>query len=133
MPPPTAPPTPPPAAPPARAWRAFLLSALAGGLIWAASPWLGGPREPWDADGFSYLAALVGAGALAGLAAPKPLWAHYAGAVAGQLAYELAFLPVGPLVLLGVGFLLAYSLVFAVAAALAGSLRRRVPTRRGRP
>ncbi len=114
-----------------KAWPPFLLSALAGGLIWAASPWLGGPREPWDADGIAYLAALAVAGALAGLAAPRPLWAHYAGAVVGQAGYALAFLPVGPLALLGAGFLLACSLVFAAAAALAGWLRRRLRARRG--
>jgi 1,4-dihydroxy-2-naphthoate octaprenyltransferase len=65
------------------------------------------------------------AGLAAGGLIPKPLWAHYLGAVAGQLAYETVFLTIGPLLVLGVAFLLGHSLIFVLAAALAAYVRRR--------
>jgi len=71
-------------------------------------------------------------GSLAGLLAPRPLWAHYVGAVVGQLGYELLFLGIGPLIVLGAVFLLGYSLIFLVAAALAGHLRVRLAARSAR-
>lgn len=76
--------------------------------------------------------ALGIAGAVAGAVAPRPLWAHYVGAFAGQLGYELIFLRVGPLVLIGAVFLLIYCAIFTVAAALAAFVRRRVAKKFGR-
>lgn len=102
------------------------VSALAAGLVWASSPWLVGRLEPWDADGHFYALALLVAGSVAGLLSPRPLWAHYVGAVVGQLAYEALFLRVGPLFVLGVVFLLGYSLVFLLAAGVAANLRARL-------
>jgi len=95
-------------------------------LVWALSPLLTGFREPWDAPMPYYIAALVVAGAISGALLPKPIWAHYLGAVTGQILFELLFLRVGPLLLLGVVFLLAYSLVFVLAAAATGFVRRRL-------
>ena len=100
-----------------RAWMTILVSALAGARVWALSAWLTGHAEPWDADGPFYVAALAIAGSVAGLLAPRPLWAHYLGALIGQLGYEVLLLGVGPLFLLGAAFLLGYSLIFLIAAA----------------
>lgn len=108
-----------------RAWLTFSVAALAGASIWVLSPWLAGHREPWDADGPFYFLALAAAGSITGLLVPRPRWAHFAGAFAGQLIYILLFLPIGPLLVLGVGFLLGYSVVFFVAAAFGAYLRRR--------
>ncbi len=105
-----------------RAWPTIVVGAVASTAVWALSPWLTGRPEPWDADSAFYIAGLIVAGVLAGLLRPRPLWAHYAGAVAGQAAYELAFLAVGPLFVLGVAFLLGYSVVFVIAAAAGGWL-----------
>ena len=113
-----------------RAVLAFVVAAVTGALIWAASPWLTGQREPWDAEFPFYFAALLVAGVIAGVLAPKPLWAHYLGAFIGQLGYELIFLKVGPLFVLGAVFLLGYCLVFLAAAAIAGYLRLRFMRRR---
>ncbi len=103
----------------------FLGAAAASASIWLVAPWATGRAEPWDADGLFYLVALVLAGLISGWLRPRPLWAHYAGAVVGQLAYQAIFLPVGPLILLGAVFLLAFSVVFLAAAVLAAFLRRK--------
>lgn len=105
------------------------ISAAAAALIWVVSPWLTGQLEPWDADGPFYIGALAVAGALSGALAPRPRWAHYVGAFAGQLVYELVALRVGPLFVLGAVFLLAYSLVFAGAAAAASFARSALAAR----
>jgi len=107
-----------------RAWRSLIISALASVSIWLLTPVLTSHREPWDADGSFYIVALVIAGTVAGALAPKPLWAHYVGSYAGQLGYELIFLHVGPLVVVGAVFLLVYCAVFSMAAALAAVVRR---------
>lgn len=104
---------------------AFLVSASAGALIWALSPWLTGHAEPWDADGLFYLGSLMVTGLGAGALIPKSLWAHYLGSVAGQLIYEVLFLNIGPLFLLGAAFLLGYSVVFVLAATVAAYLRNK--------
>jgi hypothetical protein len=43
----------------------------------------------------------------------------------GQLGYEVLFLRMGPLFIVGAVFLLAYSVLFLVAAGIAADLRRR--------
>jgi hypothetical protein len=110
----------------ARALSTILVSAVASALVWALSPWLTGHREPWDANGLFYIVALVVAGSLAGLLSPKPLWAHYVGAIVGQLGYELVFLRIGPLFVLGAAFLLGYCIIFVIGAAVAGQFRLRL-------
>jgi hypothetical protein len=112
-----------------QAWLTVIVSVVASASVWALSPLLAGHPEPWDADGLFYVAALVVAGSIAGLLAPRPLWAHYLGALVGQLGYEALFPPVGPLFVLGVAFLLGYSLIFLVAAALAAAVRARFRSR----
>jgi hypothetical protein len=106
-----------------RAAVTFVVAALLGATIWLASPWVTGHKEPWDADGIFYLGALVVTGLIAGVVSPKPLWAHYFGSFIGQLSYGLLFLRVGPLVFVGVGFLLAYCLLFVAAAFAAARIR----------
>ncbi len=112
-----------------RAAATLAISAAAAALIWVLSPWLTGQLEPWDADGPFYIGSLAVAGALSGALTPRPRWAHYVGAFAGQLIYELVALRVGPLFVLGVVFLLAYSLVFAAAAAAASFARSALAAR----
>jgi hypothetical protein len=107
-----------------RTGLAFMTAAVTSALVWAASPWLTGQREPWDAEFPFYLALLV-AGAVTGGLVPKPLWAHYLGSFLGQLTYEIIFLKIGPLFVLGAVFLLGYSLVFLAAASFMGYIRLR--------
>ena len=83
-----------------------------------------GRNEPWDADSPYYFVALAVAGAVSGAVVPKHLWAHYVGAVLGQAAYELAFLKLGPLFILGLVFLAGYGVIFVVSAAFVALLRK---------
>ena len=108
------------------AWLTMGVSVVAGALIWALSPWLVGHSEPWDAGGQFYGISLSIAGSVSGWLCPRPFWAHYFGAFVGQLVYEVIFLRVGPLFILGVAFLLGYSLIFLGAAAAAAYLRARL-------
>jgi hypothetical protein len=102
---------------------AFLVALVASALVWGLSPLVTGHLEPWDADGLYYVGALTVTGIVAGGFFPRPLWAHYLGSIVGQLTYELIFLKLGPLFLVGIVFLLAYSVVFLVAAAIAARVR----------
>ena len=104
---------------------AFLVSAALAAAIWALSAPVTGKSEPWDASGPYYFAALAVAGAVAGALVPRHLAAHYLGAILGQAAYELAFLPLGALFIPGLAFLAAYTTIFLGAAAIAAALRRR--------
>jgi hypothetical protein len=101
----------------------FLVALVASALVWGLSPLMTGHLEPWDADGLYYVGALTVTGIVTGGLLPRPLWAHYLGSVVGQLTYELIFLKLGPLFLLGIVFLLGYSVVFLVAAAIAARVR----------
>jgi hypothetical protein len=109
---------------------AFLLSALAAAAVWALSPVVTGQAEPWDAGGAYYASALVLAGLVAGFAFSAPLWLFYLGSIAGQLLYMVVFLPAGPLVVVGIGFLLVWSLLFLAGAWAGSRLRGRAGGRR---
>ncbi len=103
--------------------QTLLISAIAGALVWMLSPWLTTQREPWDAAGFYYAIALLSAGAVAGLLRPRPFWAHYLGAVGGQLIYALLVLEFSPLLIVGIVFLLLYTLLFLLGAMVAAQVR----------
>ena len=105
---------------------AFLAASATAFAVWALSPFLTGYQEPWDAPGIYYYVALFLAGALSGLIAAKPLWAHYAGGIVGQLLYALVFLPVGPLAVVGLLFLAVWSLLFLGGAYLGSRVGTRV-------
>ncbi len=102
---------------------AIAAAAIATAALWAASISVTGQSEPWDAEGGFYFGGLLLAGLVSGAAVPKPLWAHYVGAIMGQLAYMLFFRPLGPLLGIGVLFLAMYSLILLLGA-LAGSRLR---------
>ena len=110
---------------------AMLIAVLVGAAVWVLSPWATGHAEPWDAPGYYYHAALVLGGILSGLTIPKPLWAHYLGSVLGQFLYQLVFLQIGPLFVIGVAFLLGYSLLFLGGALLGSRIRTGLGGRRG--
>lgn len=101
----------------------LLLSFIAGAAIWALSPIIVGAAEPWDAESFYYVLSLFGVGIALGGSRPRGIWVHYVGVFAGQLGYALVFLPLGPLLALGVGFLALCSLL-TLAGAAGGTVMR---------
>ena len=101
------------------------LAAGLGAVIWAVSPVVTGSAEPWDAESPYYFVSLFVAGAIVGLLCPRHIWSAFLGIVVGQLVYLLVFLPSGPLLPLGVLFLLGYGLLSLLGAVLASRLRRR--------
>ena len=105
--------------------QALLIASLAGAGIWALSPWASGQADPWDGDGLYYSGALFTAGVLAGFIVPRPLWAQYLGVIVGQVLYLLLFLPIGPLLAVGLVFLLPWSLLFLAGAYAGARLRTR--------
>ncbi|WP_330216853.1 hypothetical protein [Stutzerimonas azotifigens] len=111
--------------------RSILIAALAGAVIWAVSPVMTGQPEPWDAGGLYYCGAMVLGGLLSGLIATGPLWALYVGAILGQVLYQLVFLPLDPLILVGLLFLSAWSLLFLFGAYLGSRIRGFVSARSG--
>jgi hypothetical protein len=110
-----------------RVVMALVVSAALSAAVWALSIPLTGKAEPWDAEFPYYFASLVLAGAISGAVVPKHFWAHYVGAILGQVAYALAFLKLGPLFIVGLVFLAGYSFIFVAAAAIVAWLRRDPP------
>ena len=113
--------------------RSLLLAALAGAAIWGLSPLVTGHVEPWDAGGLYYTLALALGGGLCGSVTPKPLWPLYVGCVAGQILYLLGWLPTGPLLPVGLVFVLLWSLVFLVGAYVGSRARTRWQARKQQP
>jgi hypothetical protein len=98
-----------------------------GAAIWAVSPVVAGFAEPWDADSLYYFVSLFVAGAIVGLLCPRHIWSAFSGIVVGQLIYLLLFLPSGPLLPLGLVFLLGYGLLSLLGAVLASRFRNCPP------
>lgn len=95
-----------------------------GALIWAMSPVVTGAVEPWDAESRYYFVSLFIAGVLVGVFHPNNPWAVFLGIVIGQLIYMAVFLATGPLILLGILFLIVYSLLALLGGFLACGLRK---------
>jgi hypothetical protein len=103
---------------------AFFTSFGLGAAIWALSPLIAGRKEPWDANGPYYFAALAIAGAVAAYFVPRHLKFHYLGVILGQATYGLIALGVGSLFVLGLIVLAVFGLVFLASAALTLRIRR---------
>jgi hypothetical protein len=104
---------------------AIVIAGLISAVIWALSLSIAGHEEPWDASSYYYVAALIFGGFLSGLLVPQPLWAHFVGSLIGQLVWLLLFIKGGPLFVVGIGFLLMYSLLFLCGASLGSRIRFR--------
>jgi hypothetical protein len=103
----------------------FSAAAVLGAVIWGLSPLITKAVEPWGAESLYYFLSLFIVGGLLGLLFPRHIWVAYLGIVFGQLAYMLIVLPSGPLLPLGVLFLLAYGLLSLLGLALASQVRRK--------
>lgn len=107
----------------------FIIAFISSAAIWVLSPLMTGRQEPWDAEGFYYVAALIVAGLVSGATAPKHLKVHYFGSILGQTLYELLFIPIGGLFPLGLIFLAVYSVLFLGGAYLGSQGRLYVQKR----
>jgi hypothetical protein len=109
--------------------RAALLFGVGlGAAIWLVSPLITGRREPWDVEGGYYPAALLGAGVLGGLFAPRHWLSVALGMFGGQVVVLLGGVMAEPasggLWPLGVLFLGLYSVLALLGAALGAGIRR---------
>jgi hypothetical protein len=104
----------------------FVASAIFGAVIWHYSPEFSGEIEPWDSDSPFYFWSLLSSGLIVGFVInPEKLWPVVLGTAIGQFLYSVLFLPLGPLMIIGFGFLLA-SGVLAMAGAYVGCKARGV-------
>lgn len=107
---------------------ALLLGGGLGAAIWLLSPLITGRREPWDAEGGYYAAALLGAGFLGGVLAPWQWFSVALGVFGGQVVVLLGGVMTQPssggLWPLGLLFLGWCSLLALLGAFLGASVRR---------
>jgi len=106
----------------------ILVSIIIGGAIWAFSPLFTGEVEPWDSD-LSYLPiAIVITSLVLGFTFPRSFVVCTAGLMLGQMIYLGAFLPSGPLIIIGFLMLIGYSLVLSLPFTFIASLTRKRPS-----
>jgi len=101
----------------------IILSASLGAIIWAISPTLTGFIEPWDSSLKYYVICLFAAGVIIGIVCHKNLLCTYIGIVAGQLIYIVLLGQVGPLLSIGILFLIILGLATIAGAALGSRFR----------
>jgi hypothetical protein len=115
---------------------ALLIGVCGGAAIWLLSPVITGRREPWDADGGYYAAALLGAGLIGGLLVPRRWVAVAVGILVGQVLIFFAGVfrepGDGGLWPLGLLFLVACSILGLVGAGTGAAGRRLVDRLRKR-
>ena len=102
----------------------ILISGILGALIWAFSPYVTGMAEPWDAETPYYFTCLFVAGFITGIICPRHIWGAFLGIVIGQLLYMLIFLPLGPLIVIGIPVMFAFGLLALVGIFLGVRIRR---------
>lgn len=106
----------------------LLIGVGLGAAIWLISPFITGRREPWDAEGLYYPAALLGAGVLGGVLMPRQWLSGAVGVFVGQVVVLLGGVMAEPasggLWPLGVLFLGLYSVLALLGAGLGASVRR---------
>ena len=104
----------------------ILISSVLGALIWFASPYLSGELEPWDSETFYYVGSLFIGGIILGLYNSEKIWGYAIGIFLGQIIYILLFLPLGPLILIGILYLAGSSLICYLGASVGKLLKKYV-------
>ncbi|MBX2885838.1 MAG: hypothetical protein KTR32_38130 [Granulosicoccus sp.] len=106
----------------------IVTSATLGALLWCFWPFVERMPEPWAGDSPHYYLSLATAGLVTGFLFPRQPWAVLIGVVMGQIAYELAYIHVGPTLLRDVLFSIGLG-ILAVAAAFTGAGLRHIACR----
>jgi hypothetical protein len=114
-----------------KAWTLFFACATAAWLLWMGADSPPGRHEPWDADNqLPYLLAQGLLGAVFGAIEPTRVWRWPLGVYVGQAiglvhsGLSGAERSVGPLVPLGMMFLLPYTVPACVGAAVGAAYAR---------
>ena len=76
-----------------RAWLVFTTGLLNGAVVWWLSVPLTGAREPFDSPGLYYPVAMLLAGGVATLPAPRYWWIAVPGIFLGERLYAFLMLP----------------------------------------
>ncbi len=104
----------------------FILTLILGAMIWLASPYITGLREPWDAESGYYYISLIAIGFVAGIIAPSRFWLWAVGIWLGQLlvfVFQLLMFRSGPLWPLGMVFLFVLSFLSLIGSAVGAGCR----------
>ena len=105
---------------------AFLISILAGTLIWALSPRITGHLEPWDSDSIYFSGSIAFFSLCLGVILPRSALPITTGLILGQFGFMLIALPSGPLWPIGLLTLIIYSVILALPLSWVGSRIRTV-------
>ncbi len=103
---------------------AWIISVAVGAAIWALSPVLTGHVEPWDGNFEVFAMSLVIVSLSLGIKFPNQVFVSSSGVFLGQLGYMVFVLQTGPLIIVGVAFLLGYTMVFCLPFAFLGTFVR---------
>jgi len=106
----------------------ILVSILIGGVIWAFSPLFTGEVEPWDSHSFYLPLAIAITSLVLGFTFPRSFVVCTFGLMLGQMIYLCAFLPSGPLFIIGLLMLIGYCLVLSLPFTFIASLTRKRPS-----
>ena len=76
-----------------KAWVVFIAGLLCGAVVWGLSVPLTGAREPFDSPSLYYPVAMLVAGVIAALPAPRYWWVAVIGIFLGERFYAFVMLP----------------------------------------
>ena len=102
-------------------------AAISAGFVWFLFSNTNEQIEPWDSQAGPYAACLIFVGLLNGVIFKGPVWAQYVGAVVGQFLAMLVLGQLGALIIIGLLFLMLYTLLFLAGAFFGSALRRSIP------
>jgi hypothetical protein len=103
----------------------FLLALISGILIWALSSLITGQQEPWDSGSPYYFISLFVSGAVFGAIKPARYSRWVLAIFIGQLI-ALIFIGMGPLIIIGIGYLAVLSMITLSGAAIAAALNNKL-------
>jgi hypothetical protein len=114
--------------------RVFLAGLASGAVVWGLSVPLTGMREPFDSPGYYYVIAMIVAGFLAAMPAPRYWWVAVIGIFLGERIYAFVMLPETRHWLMAsvILNLLVFSWLWAALGALSAYFARRWLQRRSR-
>ena len=108
-----------------RDYLVFIFALICGIEIWALSSSVTGQQEPWDSDGPYYYVSLFFSGAVFGAIRSDRYSRWVIAILIGQLI-ALVFIGMGPLIIIGIGFLAILSMLPLAGAACTATLAKKL-------